>query len=124
MTAGLTGLDHIQLPVGDLAASVRWYERTLGFRLLTDYGTSAMLRGENGPDLMLWEAPGHEPVRLQVAGEAKPILFLKTSRIQEVAERFASEGVEVVSFDDGGFALFLKFLDPDGNFLGLIQLAE
>jgi predicted lactoylglutathione lyase len=68
MASVLAGLDHIQLPVADLAASIAWYERLLGFR-----------------------------------------------------ERFAAEGVDVVSFDDGGFALFLKFFDPDGTLLGLIQ---
>lgn len=124
MTAALAGLDHIQLPVGDLAASVRWYERTLGFRLLTDYGTSAMLRGEGGPDLMLWEAPGHEPVQLRVAGEVRPILFLKTTQIDEAAAQFERDGVDVVGVDDVGFARFLTFRDPDGNLLGLIQLAE
>ncbi len=28
-----------------------------------------------------------------------------------------------MSFDDGGFALFLKFFDPDGTLLGVIQHA-
>lgn len=124
MASVLTGLDHIQLPVSDLAASIAWYERLLGFRVLTDYGTSAMLRAEGGPDLMLWEAPEHAPMKLTVSGEDRPVLFLRTTAIHPLAERFAAEGVDVVSFDDGGFALFLKFFDPDGNFLGLIQHAS
>ncbi len=70
MASVLTGLDHIQLPVADLAASIAWYQRLLGFRVLTDYGTSAMLRAEGGPDLMLWEAPGHAPMKLTVAGRS------------------------------------------------------
>ncbi|WP_336502498.1 VOC family protein [Microbacterium paraoxydans] len=123
MASVLTGLDHIQLPVADLAASIAWYQRLLGFRVLTDYGTSAMLRAEGGPDLMLWEAPGHAPMKLTVAGEERPIFFLRTTEIHALAERFSAEGVDVVSFDDGGFALFLKFFDPDGTLLGVIQHA-
>lgn len=123
MASVLAGLDHIQLPVSDLAASIAWYERLLGFRVLTDYGTSAMLRAESGPDLMLWEAPGHAPMTLTVAGEERPLFFLRTTAIHALAERFAADGVEVLSFDDGGVALFLKFFDPDGTLLGLIQHA-
>ena len=115
MTSVLAGLDHIQLPVADLAASIAWYERLLGFRVLTHYGSSAMLRAEGGPDLMLWEAPGHAPMKLTVSGEERPLFFLRTTEIHALAERFAAEGVDVVSFDDGGFALFLKFFDPDGT---------
>jgi len=124
MTSLLTGLDHVQLPVADLAAAVAWYERVLDYRVLTDCGTSAMLRVDGGPDLMLWAAPGHEAVRLVVAGEERPLFFLRTDQIDLLADRFDREGVRVASFDDGGFARFLKFFDPDGNHLGLIQLAE
>lgn len=124
MAAVVAGLDHVQLPVSDLAASIAWYERLLGFRVLTDYGTSAMLRAEGGPDLMLWEAPGHAPMKLTVSGEERPLFFLRTTEIHALAERCAAEGVDVLSFDDGGFALFLKFFDPDGNFFGLIQHAS
>ncbi|PJI52623.1 hypothetical protein CTI14_39440, partial [Methylobacterium radiotolerans] len=96
MASVLAGLDHIQLPVADLAASIAWYERLLGFRVLTDYGSSAMLRAEGGPDLMLWEAPGHAPMKLTVSGEERPLFFLRTTEIHALAERFAAEGVEVV----------------------------
>lgn len=123
MAPVVTALDHIQLPVRDLSEAVTWYRDVLGFQLLTDYGAYAMLRLEPALDLMLWEAQEYTPMRVALDGEIKPVFFLKSTALDELARRLERAEAAVSSAEDLGFARVRKFSDPSGNLLGAIEFA-
>ncbi|UPL09948.1 VOC family protein [Microbacterium sufflavum] len=123
MTPVVTALDHVQLPAKNLDEAIGWYSDVLGFRVLTHYGTYAMLRLDPGLDLMLWEAAEYTPMRVTVDGDTKPALFLKTERFDDLAARLRASDTRIASIEDLGFARFLKFSDPSDNFLGAIAFA-
>lgn len=124
MSSVVTALDHVQLPVRSLDEAIAWYSDVLGFRVLTHYGTYAMLRLDPGLDLMLWEAAEYVPMRVRMDGETKPALFLKTERFDELAAALRAAQTRIASVEDVGFARFLKFSDPSDNFLGAIEFAD
>ncbi|MEA1263160.1 VOC family protein [Microbacterium sp. STF-2] len=120
----VTALDHLQLPVRSLDEAISWYSGILGFRVLTNYGTYAMLRLESALDLMLWEAEECHPMHVSVDGETKPTFFLKTDRFDDLAALLERERARIASLEDLGFARFLKFYDPSDNLLGAIEFRD
>ncbi|GKS10694.1 hypothetical protein YDYSY3_16940 [Paenibacillus chitinolyticus] len=124
MTQTLTGIDHVQLPVSNLKQSIEWYGKMFGCTLLDNYGECAMLKLENGPNLMLWQSSDYSSAHFDKDGETMPVIFFKSNEIDLLARRLEEEQVRIVSFDDGGFAKFLKFYDINNNFIGVLQLAE
>ncbi|WAA65579.1 VOC family protein [Microbacterium oxydans] len=124
MVPVVTALDHLQLPIRNLDEAITWYSDVLGFRVLTNYGTYAMMRLEPGLDLMLWEAAEFTPMQVAVEGAAKPVFFLKTERFDELLALLDRAQARIVGVEDLGFARFLKFYDPSDNFLGAIEFQE
>ncbi|MEC0248434.1 VOC family protein [Paenibacillus chitinolyticus] len=121
--AFLSGIDHVQLPVTDLEESIHWYGKIFGFQVIGHYGESAMLSVHKGPNLMLWQTKNYSPVRFNKDGELKPVLFFSSGDIDNLVKHLKEKSVAIASFDDGGFAKFLKFYDLNGNLIGVMQLA-
>ncbi|WP_253735871.1 VOC family protein [Paenibacillus sp. FJAT-26967] len=126
LTQGLlTGIDHVQLPAADLEESIAWYCRVFGFSLLENYGEFAMLTlNDRSPNLMLWQSKNYSSAHFEKDGETLPVLFFRSSEIDKLATKLQEENARIVSFDDGGFAKFLKFYDLNNNFIGVMQLME
>ncbi|MDF2558588.1 MAG: hypothetical protein K0R99_34 [Microbacterium sp.] len=124
MAPVVTALDHLQLPVTSLDDAIAWYADVLGFRVLTNYGAYAMVRLEPGLDLMLWEAAEYTPMQVVVDGETKPAFFLKTERFDDLTALLEQKRARIAGVEDLGFARFLKFHDPSGNFLGAIEFKK
>lgn len=124
MAPVVTALDHLQLPVRNLDEAIAWYSDVLGFRVLTNYGSYAMLRLDPGLDLMVWEAAEFTPMQVAVDGAAKPVFFLKTERFDDLLALLERAQARIAGVEDLGFARFLKFHDPSDNFLGAIEFSD
>jgi len=119
----LIKLEHVQIPVGNLEASVQWYTTNLGFRLqsTSDMNRQAFLTLSEGPMLMLWETKDESQANFTVNGQIMPVLLFNTTRIHELYELLRSLGSEITFYQEEGFGWVLKFIDPDGNMWGAIQ---
>jgi len=119
----LIKLEHVQIPVGNLEASVQWYTTNLGFRLQSksDMNRQAFLTLSEGPMLMLWETKDESQANFTVNGQIMPVLLFNTTRIHELYELLRSLGSEITFYQEEGFGWVLKFIDPDGNVWGAIQ---
>ena len=119
----LIKLEHVQIPVRNLEASVQWYTTNLGFRLqsTSDMNRQAFLTLSEGPMLMLWETKDESQANFTVNGQIMPVLLFNTTRIHELYELLRSLGSEITFYQEEGFGWVLKFIDPDGNMWGAIQ---
>nr|WP_068781518.1 VOC family protein [Paenibacillus sp. 79R4] len=116
-------LEHVQIPVRNLEASVQWYTTNLDFRLQSksDRNRQAFLTLSEGPMLMLWETQDEGRANFTVNGQTMPVLLFNTTKIHELHQLLKSLKSEITTYQDEGFGWVLKFLDPDGNMWGAIQ---
>lgn len=119
---GVAGLYHVQIPVKDLDESVRWYTDHLGFRELPGRSEgNAFLSVENDLMLMLWRTTDDTSAGFTVDGETFPVLLYRSYDIHSLHSRLKSLGTRITFFQDEGFGWVLKFIDLNGNMLGVIQ---
>lgn len=120
----LTKLEHMQIPVRDMKASIEWYVNNLGFQLMgrNDEYRHAFLTLPEGPMLMLWETADDTNANFTVDGLSMPVLLYSTEQIHPLHEHLKSIGAEITFYQDEGFGWVLKFLDPNGNLWGVIQM--
>ena len=121
----ITGFDHIVLVVDDVAATVDFYERTLGFRGVEHMpGKWALTFGPNKISLQ----PASDPpakARATTPGSGN-FCVLTDQSIDEVAAHLLGIGVEI---EDGpvekvgavGQIMSVYFRDPDGNLVEVSQ---
>lgn len=117
----LKAFSHPMLYVNDLARAIRWYKETLGFHIR-------------------YEAPGayaslfHQQMNMRLdlhPTEANssdvgfgPIIYFKTSHIEEALNELRDKGVKVgTARKEGGGPRFASFWDSEGNTLGLEEQA-
>jgi catechol 2,3-dioxygenase-like lactoylglutathione lyase family enzyme len=120
----LERVDHVQLPVPDVNDAVEWYTRCLGFQLLfkSDDGALATLGLSQGPPLMLHQTPHATRVSWILANEMPmPAFLFHTQAIHRLKELLDESGATLRHLKDEGFAWVLKFTDPYGNELGVLQ---
>ncbi|BFH62757.1 MULTISPECIES: VOC family protein [Paenibacillus] len=121
----LTKLEHMQIPVQDLNESINWYVSNLGFQLTgkSEEHHHAFLTLEEGPMLMLWETKEDTNANFIFNGQTMPVLLYNTKQVHKLHDHLKSIGVEITFFQNEGFGWVLKFLDPNGNMWGVIQLS-
>ena len=118
----LDSVYHVQIPVTDLTAAIKWYVDHLGFAETwpaTD--RHAFLGLPHGPFLMMWRTEDPERANFTIDGETFPVVLFGTRRIHDLRKNLMDAGVPITQFQDEGTHWILKFLDPDGNMLGVIQ---
>jgi len=115
----ITGFDHIVLVVEDVAATVDFYERTLGFEGIEHMpGKWALRFGSNKISLQPAADPPQK-ARATTPGSGN-FCVLTDDDIERVADHLRSNGVEI---EDGptekvgaaGQIMSVYFRDPDGN---------
>ncbi|WP_274654720.1 VOC family protein [Paenibacillus humicola] len=123
MTAKSLHLQVIELPVKDVAASVKWYTEMfgLGFSFPYQEGDDEAWLNLNGMGFGLVrtnDIPKLEFVSAQ--GERKPVLTFQVDNIEELREEMIRKGtqVEKMVYKKGGGYSF-QFADPEGNRLGI-----
>jgi len=119
----LNKLEHVQIPVENLEASVQWYTTNLGFRLQSksEKNRQAFLTLSEGPMLMLWETVDDTQANFTVKGQVMPVMLFNTTRVHELFQLLKTLGSEITSYQNEGFGWVLKFIDPNGNMWGAIQ---
>ena len=122
----LTKLEHMQIPVKNLNASIDWYVRNLGFQLQgkREDQHQAFLTLQEGPMLMLWETHDVTNANFTFNGATMPVLLYSTNHIHQLREHLKAIDTEITFYQDEGFGWVLKFIDPNGNMLGVIQMNE
>lgn len=114
----------MQIPVNNLAESIEWYTKNLGFTLnkKSEDLNHAFLSLPNGPMLMLWETGDDTAANFTFNEEVMPILLYHSKKIHELTHHLHSLHVNITFFQDEGFGWVLKFIDINGNMWGVIQL--
>ena len=121
-------IDHVELFVPDRYAAARWYEETLGLRILPDYehwagpGGPLMISSDGGDTkLALFEGEargqrrtaGHHRVAFRVSG---PGFLQFLEHVQKtIVYGESGEAVSQLSPVDHGKAFSVYFCDPYGN---------
>jgi len=123
-TALLRGVEGIFIPVKDPAASAKWYEEKLGFRLLFEEPEATVMKiSETAPTVVcLVCTPDHQPMRFpdNDFGVGKYYNFL-AENIEKLHLELIGRGVAVNPIGGEGNTRFFTFFDPDGNPLGVCQ---
>ena len=104
------------LAVSDMARARRFYEDALGLVVEAEVGETVRYKCGGGTGLALFERPREAVDRTVAAFEVEDI----EAEVEELRER----GVEVegiITLDSGLKRAFFK--DPDGNVIGMRQLA-
>jgi glyoxylase I family protein len=121
-TAPITGFSHVQLNVGDLAASRRWYETVLGMEAFVELPDTVALRNK-AARLVVVLSPAR---RLEPAGSPLDHMAFGVpdgEALEAWAQHLASVGIDHqgVVLEQGKPSL--QLLDPDGNAVELIAPA-
>jgi len=122
----LTKLEHMQIPVKNLNDSIDWYVGNLGFQLQAknEDQHQAFLTLQEGPMLMLWETNDDTNANFAFNGQTMPVLLYSTNHIHQLHDHLKAIGVEITFYQNEGFGWVLKFIDPNGNMWGVIQMNE
>lgn len=122
----LTKLEHMQIPVKNLNASIDWYVRNLGFQLQGKHEDQhqAFLTLQEGPMLMLWETNDDTNANFTFDGQTMPVLLYSTNHIHQLHDHLKGIGTKITFYQDEGFGWVLKFMDPNGNMWGVIQMNQ
>jgi catechol 2,3-dioxygenase-like lactoylglutathione lyase family enzyme len=112
--------------VNDLAAARRFYEETLGVRVVDAPGGSGLMRLHlgNGTEVLVYAKPDHTPATYTV-------LNFPVSDIEQAVDGLAARGVEFLRYENpptdakgimrAGGPLIAWFTDPAGNVLSVLQ---
>ena len=122
----LKKLEHMQIPVKNLNDSISWYTTNLGFQLegKSDEYHHAFLTLQEGPMLMLWETSEDTNANFIFNGRTMPVLLYNTTEIHVLHDHLKTIGVAITFYQNEGFGWVLKFIDPNGNMWGVIQLNQ
>ena len=121
----ITGFDHIVLVVDDVAATVSFYERSLGMAGVEHMpGKWALAFGSS--KISLQPASDPPPMASATAPGSGNFCVLTDSEIDDVAEHLANLGVEIENgpvrkVGATGPIMSVYFRDPDGNLVEVSQ---
>ena len=116
--AGINRVGHIVLYVSDVDRAVEFYGDKVGMEIVRydrERGLAFMSFGMQHHDLGLFRVRG-EPTKGNLG--LSHIAFVingGTEELQEVHERLAGNGVEILEKIDYGYTRSFYFNDPDGN---------
>ncbi|MGZ4544738.1 MAG: VOC family protein [Blastococcus sp.] len=112
--------------VNDLAAARRFYEETLGVRVVDVPGGNGLMRLHlgNGTEVVVYAKPDHTPATFTV-------LNFPVTDIEQAVDGLAARGVEFLHYENpptdakgimrAGGPLIAWFTDPAGNVLSVLQ---
>jgi len=115
-------IENVQIPVRSLEDSIQWYEENLGFKL-KGRGNSrlAFLQLNENDHINLWQTDDDTTINFTKDGEQMPAFVMVSENIELLHEDLKSRNIDIVSFTDEGFAKIVKFFDPNGNVLLVLE---
>ncbi len=102
--------------VRDLPAIKRFYGETLGFRVDADRGRLVSLKGGAGAEIVL-----HSGRSADAANDPHWLLQIIVEDIDKAVAELKKRGVGVSAIEDRRYGRYARFVDPEGNRLGLEQ---
>jgi len=122
----ITSLDHLVLTVADIARTVEFYQRALGFEAVRFKTASGGLRwalrfGQSKINLHLAGQEFEPKAKMPTPGSAD-LCFLSSSPVSEVMKSLSEAGVELIAgpvprTGSTGPICSIYFRDPDGNLI-------
>lgn len=115
------GIEHVAIAAHDVQALAKWYVSTLGFEINYNSGRTVIVKAPNGSmiEIMSGEGdraaqtmkqPGLRHIALAVDDFEADYERLRAAGVQTIGEPSDAKGVKTVFF-----------IDPEGNYLHLIQ---
>ena len=102
--------------VRDLAAMKHFYGEKLGFRVAADRGRLVALKGGAGAEIVL-----HSGRNDDAMGDPHWLLQIIVGNIDKAVVELKKRGVDVSDIEDRPYGRYARFVDPEGNRLGLEQ---
>ncbi len=102
--------------VRDLPAMKRFYSETLGFRVDADRGRLVSLKGGTGAEIVL-----HSGRSADATNDPHWLLQIIVEDIDKAVAELKKRGVGVSGIEDRRYGRYARFVDPEGNRLGLEQ---
>ena len=122
----LIGIQDVHYNVADMARAVAFYSKVLGMRVLDTnrwwtsldfFGSRLGLHGNESSAVPAVPHDMHGP-------HAGAVLTLRSTDIDADVEYLRRNGVTIVGRSDNDWGRLAVFLDPEGNFLKLMQPAR
>src|SRR6201995_5904723 len=115
-----TRIGHVHLKVSDLQRSLDFYQKLLGFELITTYGDQAAFISAGGYHhhigLNTWESKGAPPAPSYAAGLFHTaILYPERKDLAAILKRLLDAGYPLTGASDHGVSEALYLNDPDQN---------
>jgi len=118
MSKRIESVDHVQLPVSDLKEATRWYSEVLGLEVMSE----GWLKFSKGPVLMLHHTSKDTKVSWRSDTDfPMPAFMFLSNNIEQLHTVLIENNVFIRMYQDEGFGIVLKFVDPFGNELGAYQ---
>lgn len=121
------GFHHVAFTVGDLEASIIWYQRVLGFRVLERAtiggGTKAaqLVNGDLHVELFQASSPGSAPAMDNTTPGIKHVAWL-VKDVDAFVTELKARGCEIIRVGKSPLGVPLAFIkDNSGNTIELIQ---
>lgn len=115
-----TRIGHVHLKVSDLQRSLDFYQKLLGFELVTMYGDSAAFISAGGYHhhigLNTWQSKGAPPAPEYAAGLFHTaILYPERKDLAVILKRLLDAGYPITGASDHGVSEAIYLDDPDRN---------
>lgn len=122
-TPKIKQIENIQIPVKDLEESVNWYQNVLGFKEVgrgnKDLAFLALESGGN--HINLWRTEDHSTINFTRNGEEMAAFIMVTEDIEHLKKELEQNNVEILWYNDEGFVKGMKFKDPTGNLMLVLE---
>lgn len=115
-----TRIGHVHLKVSDLQKSLDFYQKLLGFELVTMYGDQAAFISAGGYHhhigLNTWQSKGAPPAPEYAAGLFHTaILYPERKDLAAILKRLMDAGYPITGASDHGVSEAIYLDDPDRN---------
>ncbi|TMV50326.1 VOC family protein [Paenibacillus mesophilus] len=115
-------IENIQIPVKDLEESVNWYQNVLGFKEVgRENKDLAFLALESGNHINLWRTGDHSTINFTRNGEEMAAFVMVTEDIEHLKKELEHNDVDILWYSNEGFATGMKFKDPTGNLMLVLE---
>ncbi|MEF3302161.1 VOC family protein [Paenibacillus sp. GYB003] len=115
-------IENVQIPVSNLEQSIAWYETNLGWRLKGRGNERLAFMEINQHNFAnLWQTDEETNVNFHIDGEPMPAFVMVTEHIDKLHEDLKKTGTAILQFSNEGFAKGLKFKDPNGNTMLVLE---
>jgi catechol 2,3-dioxygenase-like lactoylglutathione lyase family enzyme len=117
----IQGIEHVAIAAHDVQALAKWYVSTLGFEINYNSGRTVIVKAPNGSMIEIMGGEGDRAAQTMKQPGIRHIA-LAVDNFEADYERLRSAGVRMIGEpSDAKGVKTAFFIDPEGNYLHLIQ---